>query len=94
MTLPTLLSLQLPIDLANLILEFSGYHKFRDGQYVKQIDMNSRLVNRLYQALLLRPLMKNGYVILHFTDENCVVLYQTRYNIHTGYNSSNRIDRL
>jgi len=27
----------LPIELTNLILEFSGYHKLRNGRYMKQI---------------------------------------------------------
>ena len=27
----------LPIELTNLILEFSGYHKLRNGEYMKQI---------------------------------------------------------
>ena len=28
----------LPIELTNLILEYSGYHKLRNGQYMNQIE--------------------------------------------------------
>lgn len=31
------LPIYLPIELTNLILEFSGYHKLRNGKYIKQI---------------------------------------------------------
>jgi hypothetical protein len=33
-----ILSIYLPDELTNLILEFSGYHKLRNGKYVKQIS--------------------------------------------------------
>jgi hypothetical protein len=82
----SLLSLHLPIELTNLILEFFGYHKFRNGQYLKQIDMSSRLIDRLYRGLLLRPRMKDGFVILRFTDDNCIALFQTTYYIYSDFN--------
>jgi len=33
-----ILPIYLPIELTNLILEFSGFHKLRNGKYVKQIS--------------------------------------------------------
>ena len=82
----SLLSLHLPIELTNLILEFFGYHKFRNGKYLKQIDMSSRLIDRLYRELLMRPLMRNGLVILRFTDDNFMALFQTTYYIYSDFN--------
>jgi len=82
----SLLSFHLPIELTNLILEFFGYHKFRNGQYLKQIDMSSRLIDRLYRELLLRPRMRDGFVILRFTDDNCIALFQTAYYIYSDFN--------
>lgn len=75
----------LPADLINLILEFTGYHKLRNGKYLKQLDMNSRRINRLYRRLLLRPQTANGFVILRFTDDNCIALFQTTYSIYSEF---------
>jgi hypothetical protein len=33
-----ILPIYLPIELTNLILEFSGYHRLRNGKYIKQIE--------------------------------------------------------
>jgi len=85
-TVQTIMSVILPEDLINLILEFTGYHKFRNGKYLKQLNMKSQLVNRLYRELLLRPQMKEGFVILRFTDDNCIALFQTSYYIYSDFN--------
>ena len=77
----------LPIDIANLILEFSGYHKFRNGIYIKQLDVNCRQIVELHTRFLARPQMKNGYVILHFSDETTIALFLQTYNICSGYNN-------
>ena len=86
MNIQIIISLLLPEELKNLILEFSGYHKFRNGKYLKQLNMKSRLVDGLYRELLLRPRMKNGFVILRFTDDNCMALFQSTYHIYSDFN--------
>ena len=77
----------LPLDITNLILEFSGYHKFRNGKYLKQLDVNCSRIVELHEQLLARPQMKNGYVILHFNENNCIALFLQTYNICSGYNN-------
>jgi hypothetical protein len=79
----------LPLDLINLILEFSGYHRLRNGKYMVRLNLNSRLINQLYQELLTRPKMTNGYVILHYSEDKCIALFHQTYNICSGY--SNRL---
>jgi hypothetical protein len=69
----------LPTDITNLILEFSGYHKFRrgliNGIYIKQLDINCSQIVEFHARLLTRPRIKNGYVILRFSKDNCIALY-------------------
>jgi|LakMenEpi03Aug12_release.lakeMendotaPanAssembly.Ray.scaffolds.fasta_scaffold2329439_1 hypothetical protein len=77
----------LPLDITNLILEFSGYHRLRNKKYMVQLNLNSRLINQLYQDLLTRPQMKNGFVILHFSDETTIALFLQTYNMCSGYNN-------
>ena len=32
--------MDLPLDVLNIILEYSGYHRFRNGKFIKQISKN------------------------------------------------------
>jgi hypothetical protein len=50
----------LPIELTNLILEFSGYHKLRNGIYMKQIA-ESQLFDMAIKIQRM-PKIKHGYV--------------------------------
>ena len=77
----------LPIEINNLILEFTGYHKFRNGKYLKQLDVNCRQITDLHERLLVRPLMKNGFVILRFNDDSKTALFNHTYD----YLSSGRL---
>ena len=81
---------ELPLDITNLILEFSGYHKFRhgliNGIYIKQLDVNCRQIVELHTRFLTRPLMKNGFVVLRFTKDNCIALYNHTYS-YSSYNN-------
>lgn len=83
----------LPLDITNLILEFSGYHKFRhgliNGIYIRQLDVNCPQIIELQDRLLVRPKMTYGYVILHLNEDKCIALFHQTYNICSGY--SNRL---
>ena len=70
----------LPLDITNLILEFSGHHKFRNGKYLKQLDVNCSRIVELQERLLTRPQIRYGYVILRFTDATKMVLFDHTYN--------------
>jgi len=70
----------LPIEINNLILEFTGYHKFRNGKYLKQLDVNCAQIMKLQERLLVRPLMENGFVILRFNDDSKLVLFYHTYS--------------
>lgn len=74
----------LPLDITNLILEFSGYHKFRrgliNGIYIKQLDVNCSQIVELHTRLLTRPKMRRGYVLLRFSDETSIALFYQSSN--------------
>ena len=70
----------LPIEINNLILEFTGYHKIRNGKYLKQLDVNCAQIMKLQERLLVRPSMEKGFVILRFNDDSKLVLFYHTYN--------------
>ena len=51
---------KLPIEIINLILEFSNYHKFRNGKYIKQLDKKLPIFKSLNNI----ELIKDGQVEL------------------------------
>jgi len=68
--------LLVPTDLTNLILEFTGYHRLRSGKYMRQLNFTkTKLIKRLQNKFETRPIVKNGYVILIFSEEKSMVLY-------------------
>lgn len=81
----------LPTDITNLILEFTGYHKFRkgfiNGRFMKQLVLTSKRITKFHKRFLARPKMRNGYVVLHFSDEVRIVLFPQTYNIPSGHNN-------
>ena len=76
----------LPIELTNLILEFSGYHKLRNGQYMKQISETQLF--EMYIKIQRMPKIKYGYVQLKMAPTTTtMILLGLSYN----YNKSNRL---
>jgi hypothetical protein len=51
-----------PIDLTNLILEFTGYHQLRNGKYMKQLS--KRRLRKMNTKIRWMPQKNNGYVAL------------------------------
>jgi hypothetical protein len=51
---------ELPIEIINLILEFSNYHKFRNGKYITQLDKNLPI----FRSLTNIDLIEDGKVEL------------------------------
>ena len=51
-----------PKDLTNLILEFSGYHRLRNGKYMKQLT--KRRLRKMNTKIRRMPQKTNGYVAL------------------------------
>ena len=58
----------LPIDLTNLILEFSGYHRLRNGKYMKQLT--KRRLRKMNTKIRWMPQKTNGYVALKIFSES------------------------
>ena len=80
-------TIPLPIEISKLILEFTGYHKFRTGKYLKQLDVNCAQSAELQERLVARPQIKNGFVVLQFNDDSKIALFDHTYD----YLSSSRL---
>lgn len=79
----------LPDELTNLILEFSGYHKLRNGKYIKQIaepqlfDMDIK-IQRM-------PKITHGYVKIKMpttTTSNKIETTMILFNSTSNYKST------
>jgi hypothetical protein len=70
----------LPIELVDLILEFQGYHSWRNGKYIRRFDINDPKYDELKQ----RPPIQNGKVL--FSKMKCGSLY--KYEIQTAIYSN------
>jgi hypothetical protein len=49
---------QLPIELVNIILEYQGYHIFRNGKYMKRLCTNDE---RYTMLSYMRKIKRNNY---------------------------------
>ena len=49
-----------PMELTNLILEYSGYHRLRNGKYMKQLSR--RRLRKINTKIKQIPRKTNGYV--------------------------------
>jgi len=53
----------LPLDICNLILEFHGYHIYRNGKYMKRLHKNDMRYNVLKQIAIAKKNSFNSYDI-------------------------------
>jgi hypothetical protein len=83
----------LPNELTNLILEFSGYHKLRNGKYMKQITETQLF--EMYIKIQRMPKIKYGYVQLKMPIDTTTTTPTTTTIILLGlnynHNKSNRL---
>jgi len=70
-----------PNDISSSILEFSGFHKLRNGQFMKQIDKTTRGYRRIQRCIASRDLTKT-YAVLHMSKNTKVVLFNQFANKH------------
>lgn len=57
-----LFSQLMPLDIQNIILEYTGFHKIRNGQYMKQLAPNR--LKKMNRKIRKMPQKTNGYVCL------------------------------
>lgn len=58
--------MNIPDVVINIILEFKGYHRLRNGKYMKQIPKFR--MNRLHKKIIKMPKIVNGYVELRISN--------------------------
>lgn len=61
-------SFSLPMELTNLILEYSGYHRKRNGKYMKQITESN--IKAIEEKIQMMPKITRGYVKLDLPLRN------------------------
>lgn len=92
-----ILPIYLPIELTNLILEFSGYHKLRNGQYMTQLSKTRLIkINIKIQSM---PKLTNGYVKITVTtaatntntNTNKIETTMILFNSTSSYNKLARL---
>lgn len=76
-----ILNLFVPNDISCIILEFMGFHKLRNGQFMKQIDKTTRGYRRIRRCFALRDPFKT-YAVMNFSKHTTVVLFGEFANKH------------
>ena len=69
-----------PSDIVNIILEFTGYHKRRNGQYMKQIIRTTktyRVIKRLFNRIVKNRGIKQGFAVLHVSPLTKYVIFDS-----------------
>jgi len=53
----------LPSDIVNIILEYAGYHTFRNGQFIKKLDKSDKRFLLLETIPIIKKLSNNIYIV-------------------------------
>ncbi len=77
----TILNKFVPDDISSIILEFSGFHKLRNGKFMKQIDKTTNFYRRIERSIYSRDLTKT-YAVLHLSKKTKVVKFNQFANKH------------
>lgn len=73
---------QLPMDTVNIILEFSGYHKNRNGRFMRQIakhDERYQMIKQIPPVLKYMYDNHRYYIMLHVRDQRWLILTREIY---------------
>jgi hypothetical protein len=69
-----------PSDIANIILEFTGYHKRRNGQYMPQIlrtTKSYRAIKRLFNRIVKNGIIKQGFAVLNVSPLTKYIVFDS-----------------
>jgi hypothetical protein len=66
---------KLPTEICNTILEYQGYYKFRNGKYMRQLDVTSTKYKALYEIPRIEPIQPGDYI----NSVNGLIQYTTLY---------------
>jgi hypothetical protein len=81
MNINSILNIFVPDDITSHILEFSGFHKLRNGKFMKQIDKTTRGYRRIKKCIDSRDLTKT-YAVLHMSKNTKVFIFDQFANKH------------
>jgi hypothetical protein len=68
---------KLPTEICNIILEYQGYYKCRNGKYIRQLDVTSTKYKALYEIPRIEPIQPGDYI----NSVNGLIQYTT---LHGG----------
>lgn len=70
----------IPNEIMNTILEFSGFHKFRNGKFMKQIDKTTRSYRRIKKYIGKRDPFQS-YATLKISKTTSIILLSQHQKI-------------
>jgi hypothetical protein len=59
---------RIPLEIKNNILEFAGYHRLRNGKYMKQIPRDGKFYKKINRRINRIPGKTNSYVVLKVSE--------------------------
>jgi hypothetical protein len=74
-----LLPQSLPLEIKNTILEYTDYHRLRNGKYMKQIPKEGRFYKKISQRINRIPQKINGTVIIRMSEKITHILFDPSF---------------
>ena len=75
----------IPLEIKNNILEFTGYHRLRNGKYMKQIPRDGKLYKKINRRINRISEKTNGYVVLKVSETvSEIIMGPSFYYSNTG----------
>jgi hypothetical protein len=71
-----------PIDIVNIILEYTGYHTFRNGKFIKKLDKSDKRFLLLETIPIIKKLSTNIYIVSIYKYDH-TKLYHSLKKIET-----------
>ncbi len=67
-------NIKVPTEITNIILEFTGFHKFRNGKFMKQIDKTTRGYRRIQKYIRMRNPFQS-YASLKISKTTSIMIF-------------------
>jgi len=71
----------LPFEIKNTILEYSDYHRLRNGIYMKQIPKEGKFYRKISRRINRIPQKTNGTVIIRMSDKITHILFNPSFTL-------------
>ena len=71
----------LPLEIKNTILEYTNYHRLRNGKYMTQIPKEGNFYRKISRRINRIPQKTNGTVVIKMSNKITHVLFNPSFTL-------------